>query len=114
MHKLYDLRDNLCKELERYADIQTLDANTLNVIDTLAHACKNICKIIEDKEKDANYSGYSYPVNDRMPYFGARRRDSMGRYTGAMDNFHTTLQSLMDTAPNEHVRQKLAAVMNEV
>lgn len=117
MHKLYDLKDNLCKELERYADIQTLDANTLNIIDTLAHACKNVCKIIKSKEQEntiAGYSGMNYPMMYDN-YSGRNvRMDSMGRYSRAESGFQMNLQNLMDNAPNEHIRQKLANIMNEV
>ena len=45
MHKLYELKDELITELEKYAGKTTLDLQTLQVIDTLAHSAKNICKI---------------------------------------------------------------------
>ena len=119
MHKLYDLKDNLCKELERYSDIQTLDANTLNIIDTLAHACKNVCKIIESKEQEMEimnrgYSGANYPMMYDNYSGRNTHRDSMGRYSRAENGFQMNLQQLMDNAPNEHIRQKLANIMNEV
>ena len=51
MHKLYELKETLVKELERYADNQTLDLQTLDIIDKLAHSGKNVCKIIETCEE---------------------------------------------------------------
>lgn len=114
MHKLYDLKDMLCKELEEYANKTTLDLNTLDVIDKLAHAIKNICKIIDWNEQDENmYSGARYNAN--MRYSGRNiHRDNMGRYSKFEDDYHMDFQKLIDEAPNEHIRQKLMNVMNEI
>lgn len=116
MHKLYELRDNLIKELETYADKQTLDLPTLDQIDKLAHASKNLCKVIESCEEEDGYSG-GYPMGGRMmPHFGysGRHRDSRGRYSRATDGFHMELQNLIDNAPNEQTRQKLMSAMNDL
>ena len=131
MHKLYELKETLVKELERYADNQTLDLQTLDVIDKLAHAGKNVCKIIEACEEEQ----YIEPVGGgsyrSMPHFrmagsyandgsygsyargrgAGARRDSMGRYTSAGD-FRADLQELANNAPNEQVRQRLMETMN--
>ena len=116
MHKLYELKDILVKELERYADQPTLNLENLNVIDTLAHSAKNVCKIIEsceEEKRNYDYSGrYMPPMMPNMSYSG--RRDSMGRYSRATDGFHMELQEMIDRAPNESVRQKLMSIMNEV
>lgn len=55
MHELYELKDKLLQELEEYGT-KELSAGTLDVVDKLSHAIKNICKIIEMKE-DEEYSG---------------------------------------------------------
>lgn len=130
MHKLYELKETLVKELERYADNQTLDLQTLDVIDKLAHAGKNVCKIIETCEEEQ----YSEAMGRSMPHFrmagsyandgsygsygsyargrgSNARRDSMGRYSSAGD-FRADLQDMMNNAPNEQVRQKLMETMN--
>lgn len=131
MHKLYELKETLIKELERYADNQTLDLQTLDVIDKLAHAGKNVCKIIEACEEEQ----YIEPVGGgsyrSAPHFrmagsyandgsygsyargrgAGARRDSMGRYTSAGD-FRADLQELANNAPNEQVRQRLMETMN--
>ena len=130
MHKLYELKETLIKELERYADNQTLDLQTLDVIDKLAHAGKNVCKIIEacEEEQYSEAMGGSYRsaphfrmagsyANDSSYGSYARgrgagaRRDSMGRYTSAGD-FRADLQELVNSAPNEQVRQRLMETMN--
>lgn len=96
---LMHLKKMLCKELEEYGSSgNKLSAGTLDVVDKLAHACKNVCKIIEADEEmeysraeggsyrrsyaDGSYDGIrSY--DDGMSRRGSyrRRRDSMGRYS---------------------------------
>lgn len=55
MKALYKLKDMLCQELEEYGERKQLDQNSLEIVDTLAHALKNIDKVIEEKEME-NYS----------------------------------------------------------
>ena len=52
-HGIYKLKDMLCKELEEYGERSQLDSNSLEVVDTLAHALKNIDKVIEYKEMES-------------------------------------------------------------
>lgn len=131
MHKLYELKETLVKELERYADNQTLDLQTLDVIDKLAHAGKNVCKIIEACEEEQYGEAMGGGSYRSMPHFrmagsyandgsygsyargrgAGARRDSMGRYSSAGD-FRAELQDMMNNAPNEQVRQKLMETMN--
>lgn len=123
MHKLYELKDQLCKELESYADRQTLDLQTLDVIDKLAHSAKNICKVIEFCEGEKSDGNRNMPMYSGMMYSGAPmnygysgrniHRNSLGQYSRADSGFSMQLQNLIDTAPNEQVRQKLMSAMNE-
>ena len=107
MHELYELKEKLMKELNQYSS-EELSAGSLEVIDKLTHAIKNICKIIEAAEDEeyserGNYSREGYSRNysrerggrysregNRYAYEGgqggrggsyARKRDSMGRYS---------------------------------
>ena len=109
MHKLYALKDRLVKELEEYGSKNLSDAS-LKTIDSLAHAAKNVGKVIEccEEEEYSNrgYSrrgmsyddgGYSSDGNYVRPDGSYRReivdssyargrgrgakRDSMGRYS---------------------------------
>lgn len=109
MQELYELRDKLCKELKEYSKKDKLDSSSLQIVDTLAHSLKNVCKIIESYEMEENgysnaqgggysnygmsnayarggnsYGGNSYEGNS-MAYARGRgsnaRRDSMGRYS---------------------------------
>lgn len=130
MQDLYDLKENLLRELKTYAKRDKLDMASLQQIDTLAHSLKNLCKVIEDEEMKMNdYSQMAMPRIPRMSYGydydmsyargrGANaRRDSMGRYSsrdGGYSNhgdFRMELQEMMNMAPNEQVRQKMAEAM---
>lgn len=55
MHKLKGLKHMLVHELEGFADSGSLSKASLETIDTLAHACKNICKIIDCCKEDEVY-----------------------------------------------------------
>lgn len=130
MRKLYALKDMLCEELESYADKSgKIDAPTLEAVDKLAHACKNVCKIIEDCEGE----GYSNRMMPRVPNYtydwdnmgsyargrgpGAAR-DSMGRYSNEgysrSSDFRMEFQNLLNDAPNERIRQKMMECLGEM
>jgi len=87
MHRIKELKERLCKELESYCDAK-LDTTTLPIVDTLAHAIKNIDKILDHEEQgqmyEASYGTYDYRRMPRMTgtyQFGNVNRDSMGRYS---------------------------------
>lgn len=62
MHEIYELKEMLIKELEEYGKKGEMSSGSLEVVDKLAHAIKNLCKIIEAAEEE-EYSG-------RMSYAG--------------------------------------------
>lgn len=125
MHKIYELKDKLCEELEEYGD-KKLDAGNLAVIDSLSHTIKNLDKIIEKYEDE----DYSSAYDDGMmvgPYerggnrYGSRyamargdgrgrgrnaRRDSMGRYSSDSRMMVDELRELMNDAPDERTRME--------
>ena len=126
MHKLYELKEMLCDELEEYGSKGKLDVGSLDVVDKLAHAVKNIDKIIEAYEGDeysnamtggrGNAMGGSYARGRR----GNVRRDSMGRYSReggysrAENDFRMELEELMRDAPNEQMRQKMQSILGDM
>ena len=57
MHEIYELKEKLMKELGEYGS-QEMTAGSLQVIDTLAHSIKNLCKIIESAEEEEGGSYY--------------------------------------------------------
>lgn len=117
MRELYELRDKLCNELKTYAR-KDVSASSLTMIDTLAHALKNIDKVIEKSEDEEGYSsrGDSYDGYSRR--YSNRRRDSMGRYSrdgySGDDDVTMELQDLMRNAPDERTRQKIQTILNRM
>ena len=106
MHGIYELKEMLCKELEEYGAKGELTAGSLEIVDKLAHAIKNLDKIIEASEEEGGYSerggsyrGGSYARDGqggggmggnrggqgrsyaRQGRGRDARRDSMGRYS---------------------------------
>lgn len=123
MKELQNLRDMLCDELKEYGKQgDKLSASSLSTIDTLAHALKNLDKVIE---ADEGYSGHypyyggSYDMGGRGSYRGsyARRRDSMGRYSGehgySRSDLSDKLRDLMDEAPDERTRQEIQRMIEK-
>lgn len=109
MKELYELKDRLVDELKSYGK-RDLTGNSLDMIDKLAHAAKNVCKIID--ESDDGTSGY-YPRTGRM-YDGRslRNRDSMGRYS--RDGLADKLRDLMDESPDEKTRMEIKRLIDRM
>lgn len=130
MHKIYELKDKLCDELEEYGD-KKLDAGNLAVIDSLSHTIKNLDKIIEKYEDEdyssayddgmmgGSYEGGSYERGGNRGgsryssrYAMARgrgrnaRRDSMGRYSSDNRMMVEELRDLMNDAPDERTKME--------
>lgn len=127
MRELYDIKDNLLKEMKAYAK-KDVTASSLTMIDTLAHAIKNIDKVIEkcEEEEGGEYSnggsmrgsyddGYSRRYSREGSY---RRRDSMGRYSrdgySGHDDITMELQEIMRSAPDDRMRQKIQSVLDRM
>lgn len=80
MHDLYNLKEMLCKELSDYGKDGGLSLSSLDTIDKLAHAAKNVAKLIEESDgySRRNYSMDGYYYDDGNSY--RRGRDRMGRF----------------------------------
>ena len=108
MDTLYELKEMLCDELEEYASKGKLDVGGLDIVDKLAHAVKNIDKILEGGEYSGDYM-YNRGGSYRRSY--ARRRDRMGRYSNgySMDGAELAeeIRGLMTSAPDEYTRKEL-------
>lgn len=113
-HELYELKEKLCEELKEYGRKGDLTAGSLEVVDRLAHAAKNVQKLID--AEDGGYSGHYYPDWDRSyardgrSY--ARRRDSMGRYS--RDGMADKLRELMADAPDEKSRDEIRRLADKM
>lgn len=99
MENLKKLKMMLVKELDELGRADELDTKSLELADKLAHATKNLCKVIEDMDEYSGYDGTDRMSNrmSRRPYaddsayadeesYARGRmnapRDSMGRYSG--------------------------------
>lgn len=132
MHKLYELKEMLCKELEEYGSKGELTAGSLDVVDKLAHAIKNLDKIIEAYEEEgySNRDSYDYARGgnrgggrsnrgySREGGSYAQRRDSMGRYSrdgySYNDGMIEELKGLMEDAPDERTRQEFQSFIRKI
>ena len=133
MHELHELKEKLLRELEEYGT-KELSAGTLDVVDKLSHAIKNICKIIDMHEDDEGYSGMMRPylggvayARDGGSYRGGSyargrnaRRDAMGRYSSEMgysrdgEELARQIRDLMAEAPDEHIRRDMEKLLRKV
>ena len=136
MHELYELKEKLCRELKKYSS-EDVTTSSLEVVDKLSHAIKNLDKIIEKYEEEEGgnsygYNGYdsSYRGNtsrgNRNGYSNSysrgrgrnARRDSMGRYSNdgysRNSELASELRDLMIDAPDEQTRQEYQKVINKL
>lgn len=139
MQELYDLKDMLCKELKEYGKKDEMSAGSLEVVDKLTHALKNLDKVIDAYEESDEYSNRAYPDGMGGSYRGGRgnsyrggsynggsyargrmnaRRDSMGRYSGngysRDDGMVEELRELMQDAPNETIKRDIQRLVDKI
>lgn len=121
--KLYTLKEKLCKELDEYSG-KDLSPQSLEVIDKLCHAIKNLDKIIDKCEEKEYGNSYHMPYNPYGMYNDGSyargrniRRDSMGRYSTGYsrdDNMIMGLTDLMEDAPDERTRMEFQKFINKM
>ena len=140
MNELYELKEKLCRELKKYSS-EDVTTNSLEVIDKLSHAVKNIDKIIEkyEEEEGASYGYGSYEgsyrggrsnrgsYNNGNSYARGRgrnaKRDSMGRYSSTGSSYDgysrnadiaSELREMMMDAPDEQTRMEYQRVISKL
>lgn len=130
MHKLYELKDMLCEELEEYGSKDKLDVGGLDIVDKLSHTIKNLDKIIEKYEED-EYSmrGGSYEGGRSMARNRSYARDNRGRYSrnsyergrrsmargySRDENMVMELRELMEDAPDEKTRMEFERFISKI
>lgn len=136
MHKLYELKEKLMKELEDYSENGKFSKDDVESIKYITSAIDHICNIMEDAdEEEYNMAGGMYDggtmggrsyARRYMPRSYARgrgrnaKRDSMGRYSRepgysmAGEDFRMEFEQMIDDAPNERVKQKMRDLMREM
>ena len=72
MHKMMELRDMLCDELEQFTQVDKLNSQQLETVNLLTHSIKSIDTILAMQD-----AGYSKDDSARM-------RDRRGRYSGSV------------------------------
>ena len=112
MHKLMDLKEKLCKELEEYADKTEFSPTDLQNIDWMSHTVKSLATTLA-------MEGYSRDYEPDHSY-DMRTRDDMGRYsrTYPMRNYSngysygadSMMQSLKDMRANATSEKELMAI----
>lgn len=109
MNELYNLKDMLVKELEEFGKKGELTKPSLDVINKLARAAKNIAKIIEDCEQDeySNASSYRMSYRDGGSY-------ARGGYSRAEDDIKERLHRLMSSASDDHTRNEIRRMIDSL
>lgn len=129
MHEIYELKEMLMKELKEYGSKGELSGGSLEVIDKLAHAIKNLCKIIEAaEEEDYSMAGGSYRGGSRGGSYrndynmggsyargrgGNTRRNKMGRYSSesgysrneGIEDMIESIRDIMQELPQDTQRE---------
>jgi hypothetical protein len=128
MHDLYNLKEMLCEELETYGRSKELSPSSLEMIDKLAHAAKNVSKIIECSEaeqysgrnsmrggsyRDGGYSRDGYYYDDGMSH--RRGRAANGRFVSrdGSEMAHK-LREMMEDAPDDRTRQEIQRLADKM
>lgn len=123
MRYIEDLKRNLCEELEKYGQKENLSVSDLERVDTLAHAVKNLDKILMCEDGGYSQSGDWYAMgkygrNEPDYHHGGdsyrgRSRDSMGRYSrnDAKNDIAEKLRHMASEAPDNHTREALEKAM---
>lgn len=120
MHRLTDLKDKLCYELEQFEAKDTFTASDIDRIDDLTDIVKNLGKIIKMYEEDETYSsmgGHSYRdgrYEGRYEGSYARRRDAMGRYSSADEDVVKELERLADRATDHKTKQEIDRLITKI
>lgn len=111
IRRLEELKEKLMRDLDAVSNKSTFTLSDVQMIDTLAHAIKNLCKIIEAKESSGGRWQAEGSYNDgyserhyvkghysREPYDHRSYRDMLEReYSNARDEREReTLRRMID------------------
>lgn len=113
MRDLYNLKTMLVKELEEHGKSGNLTKTSLDTVDKLAHATKNIIKVIEacESEEYSNAMGSRSYANRDSYNDRSYRNDG---YSTSDDNLRGQLHRLMDTATDERTREELRRLIDRI
>jgi len=122
MHDLYNLKEMLCKELSDYGKDGGLTLSSLDTIDKLAHAAKNVAKLIDESDgysrrdgsyRDGGYSRDGYYYDDGGSY--RRGRAANGRFVSRDGSeMARRLREMMEDAPDESLKREIRKLADKV
>lgn len=127
LEMLCDVLSDKLTEKTRKVKNGGMSDGDLDTIDKLTHALASVKKIMAFMEDEEGYSGY-YPMGGsyRESYRGsygrggsyARKRDSMGRYSGERGYSRNALadkmRDLMMDAPDDRTRQEIQRMVEKL
>lgn len=126
MKSLETIREMLCYELDDITDKGEMSAGMLDTVDKIAHAIKNIDKVMEseggysnDYSRDGNYSrnGEWYAMGNSNRG-NSYRRDSMGRYSRRYSrdgaDLKSRLEDLMSEAETDKEREAVRKALSMI
>lgn len=134
MHKLYELKEKLMRELEDYADNGKFSKDDVEAIKYTASAIDHICNIVEDADEysEAMEGGMGGSYMGGMSYARGGRggnRGGRGGRTGAnqygsyargggysrnTDNMVMELRELMNDAEDERTRSEIHGLIKRL
>lgn len=112
MHDLKNLKEMLVKELEEFGKSGNLSKASLDTIDKLAHATKNLAKVIESCEEE-EYSNAMGRYSREGAYDTTRSYRDMG-YSHSNDNLRGQLYKLMEMSTDERTRDELRKFIDRI
>ena len=125
MHKLYELKEKLMRELEDYSENGKFSKDDVEAIKYITSAIDHICNIMEDSDEYSERGGsYAYEqgggnrssgYSRNYAYARGSRRDSMGRYSrdGSKEEMVAQLRDMMHNAPDERTRMRIEELVRE-
>lgn len=120
MHKLENLRDTLCEELERLAKKEEINMSDLDMIDKLSHSIKNLDKILHESSYGYSYNSYARRgrdgdndgrYNEGRSRDGYSNRDSYANYSREMSD---KLRRMMNETSSDRERDVIMRCISKL
>ena len=112
MNDLYKVKNMLVEELKEFGRKGDLSKASLDAINKLSHAAKNVCKVIDYCEQDE----YDYSNAMNRNYRDVSYRDGGNSYrrsySRANEDVKGHLRRLMENANDERVREELRRMID--
>ena len=121
LHELCDVLSEKIADKTRKIRSSGMSDGDLDTLEKLTHSLASVKKILAFAEDEDGYSG-NWPADGsyRGMYRGsyARKRDSMGRYSGERGYSRNTLadkmRELMNDAPDDRTRQEMMRMVEKL